>query len=75
MPLTMTAKDMNISFKSDPAIFRAIHPIFDGRQVTVREQFDVVEPLHSEMLPCGNIEQAEPDPAFKPASWTWEVTR
>jgi hypothetical protein len=32
MPLTLTARDMGVTFESDPDLYRAIHPIFTGRE-------------------------------------------
>jgi hypothetical protein len=32
MPLTMTARDMGeVTFESNPELYRAIHPLFGGR--------------------------------------------
>jgi hypothetical protein len=31
MPLTMTARDMGVTFESCPELYRAIHPIFGGQ--------------------------------------------
>jgi hypothetical protein len=28
---SMTARDMGVTFESDPELYRAIHPIFNGR--------------------------------------------
>jgi hypothetical protein len=55
MPLTMTAADMGVTFKSCPELYRACHPLFDGRQKpSVAEP--VAEQLHSTMTPNSDIE-------------------
>jgi hypothetical protein len=69
MPLTMTARDMGISFESDPVIFRAIHPVFDGRQAAALPE-PRIEPVTepSPAVAFTSISHSTPVP-----SWTWEV--
>jgi hypothetical protein len=61
MPLTMTARDMGVTFESCPELYRACHPLFDGRQIALPEPS--IEPI------------TEPSPALAllVPSWTWEV--
>jgi hypothetical protein len=37
MPLTMTARDMDVTFESDPELYRALHPIFGLTTVIGRD--------------------------------------
>jgi hypothetical protein len=68
MPLTMTARDMGVTFESCPELYRACHPLFDGRQVALPEpetqtvQQTVTNPPES----VGYV-------PIEPASWTWQI--
>jgi hypothetical protein len=82
MPLTMTAADMGVTFQSCPELYRACHPLFDGRQreeVTSGASVDsVVGSVDSNSV----VRAVQPEPVTEPSpaklfqavpSWTWEV--
>jgi hypothetical protein len=65
--LTMTARDMGVTYDSDPELYRACHPIFDGREKAVAEPEAAPQPTTL-------VQTVQQPGQFKPVTgWTWEV--
>jgi hypothetical protein len=78
--LTMTARDMGVTYDSDPELYRACHPLFDGRERTHTENERIQAenaPQPTTLKPEPTLVQTVQQPGqFKPVTgWTWEVTR